>query len=100
MIDTNQIFLNTTATQPEYFNYFKSKISDDEPLDWLVNLIKTGTKDYQVYKALVCLKNLSKDWKVVTKLYERKILDVLKSLLVQDKPQLVKVIAQLVTKMV
>ena len=57
-------------------------ISDDRPIDWLVNLIKTGTKDYQVYKALVCLKNLSKDWQVVLKLYERKILDVLKSLLV------------------
>ena len=53
-----------------------------------------------MYKALVCLKQLSRDWKVVMQLDARNILEVLRGIMEKDKPQLVKVIAQLTTRMV
>ena len=62
-------------------------------LNWLISLIKSGESEFQVYKALVCLKNLCNDWSVVLQLYDRNILSILKRVLSQDKPQLVKVIA-------
>lgn len=78
-------------------------------LNWLIQMISNGENEYHVYKALVCLKNLCSNWEVVLRLYNNRqierdhgdnIFSILKKVLEQDKPQLVKVIAQLITKMV
>ena len=40
-------------------------------LDWPLNLITSSdNNEYQVYKALICLKTLVTDWKIVRKIYE------------------------------
>ena len=74
-------------------------------------MIKTGENEFHVYKALVCLKNLCSDWQIADMLFDESfferdygqgvnIFTILKEVLEQDKPQLVKVIAQLISKMV
>ena len=55
-------------------------------LNWLISLIKSGESEFQVYKALVCLKNLCNDWSVVVRLYNRDILNILKTVLHSEKP--------------
>lgn len=56
--------------------------------------------EYQVYKALVCLKTLAVDWQVVEQLYRRDIIKTLRKVLNRDAPSLVRVVAQLITKLV
>lgn len=48
----------------------------------------------------MCLKNLIIEWRVVELLYENGILTIINQQLERDSPQLVKVLAQLITKMV
>ena len=36
-------------------------------------MIKNGENEFHVYKALVCLKNLCSDWRIVLQLYNKKI---------------------------
>ena len=62
-------------------------------LDWLIELINTEDNEYQVYKALVCLKSLAGEWKAVEQLYQKNIMQTLKSVLNRDAPSLIRVVA-------
>ena len=52
--------------------------SQDEKLNWLIYLIENVENEFQVYKSLVCLKNLCRDWNYVKLLYKMDILRILK----------------------
>jgi len=72
-------------------------------LDWLIDLIDRNPEEqneYQVYKALVCLKTLSSDWDVVEQLYRRNIMSTLRKVLDRQAPSLVRVVSQLITRLI
>ena len=47
----------------------RSQEEKEDRLDWLIFQVEHNENIFQVYKALVCLKNLCSDWSVVLQLY-------------------------------
>lgn len=85
IVDENQVQDRSHAGKT-FVNFFGESSPNEEKvrLQWLIDLVQNSDKDYQVFKALVCLKNLSVDWFVTKQLYEKNIFAVLRKLLEQS----------------
>ena len=79
---------------------FKSSSTVQSKSEYLLNIIQECHSIHEVYKALFCLAQLSDSWHTVKHLYRRGIVDTLRKLCDRDEPQLVRVIAYLITHMI
>ena len=64
MVEINAIVRHDPISQ----RFILRESSEEEKmirLDWLIDLINTVENEYQVYKALVCLKSLAVEWKAI-----------------------------------
>ena len=67
IVNLNEIVEKRRIEAGRFMIGVSSKQEKDKRLAWLMNLINDDDhwNEYQVYKALVCLKNLASDWNTV-----------------------------------